>query len=157
MRFVTTDAPSPIDLLDHLGPVSFLAVAFPNGQVVGDGFNRLLELVDTGLVLVIDLEFVRRAADGSLATVPVGNLDLGVDLSMFAGADSGLLDRDDLELVAGDLGTDEVLAVLVYEDLALEPVLAAWASGGARLLAEGPVAADDLEAALEADDDPHAD
>jgi len=117
-----------------------------------DGFSRLSELVDNGLILVIDLEFVRRSADGPVVTVPAGSLDLGVDLSAFEGADAGLLEPEDLDLVAEGLAEDSVLAVLVYEDLALAPVLTAWGSGGARLVAEGPVAVDDLEQAL-ADDD----
>jgi hypothetical protein len=132
--------------------VSYVAVEFPTGQVTADGFSRLIDLVDNGLILVIDLEFVRRAADGSLATVSAGSLDLGVDLSAFEGADAGLLDPDDLDLVAEGLAEDSVLAVLVYEDLALTPVLTAWGAGGARLVAEGPVAIDDLEQALDQSD-----
>lgn len=73
---------------------------------------------------MIDLEFVRRTADGSLGTVSVGSLGL----------------------VAEGLAEDSILAVLVYEDLVLAPVLTAWRSGGASLLAEGPVAADDTTA-----------
>ena len=149
---VTSPTSRPLDITDHLGPVSFLAVEFPEGQADPAGFTRLLDLVERGLVLVIDLEFVRRATDGTLETVPVGSLDLGVDLSAFEGADSGLLDRDDLELVAASLEGDAVMAVLVYEDLVMEPVLAAWSSGGARLVAEGGVDAADLETALDAED-----
>lgn len=148
---MTSDDSILADLSDHLGPVSYLAVEFPQGQVNAEGFSRLIELVDAGLILVLDLEFVRRAADGSLVTISPGSLDLDVDLSAFEGADAGLLDPDDLEFVAQGLADDSVLAVLVYEDLALAPVLAAWGSGGARLVAEGPVAVEDLEHALDQD------
>ena len=151
---MTTDAASPADTAEHLGPVSYLAIEFPDGRPARDGFRKLTDLVTSGLVLVIDLEFIRRSRDGTLTTVPADSLGLGDDLAMLAGSDSGLLDRDDLELVAGDLGPDGLLAVLVYEDLVLEPVLAAWAAGGGRLVAEGPVAVDDLEAALDAEDVP---
>lgn len=146
---VSTDDAQTADLSDLLGPVSYIAVEFPRGEVGEEGFSRLLELVDRGLILVIDLEFVRREADGSLVTVSADTLDVGVDLSAFTGADAGLLDADDLELVAHGLAEDSILAVLVYEDLTLAPVLAAWGSRGARLVAEGPVAVDDLEQALD--------
>lgn len=151
-QFVNPDASLPVDLSDHLGPVSYVAVEFPKGQVNEDGFSRLIDVVDNGLILVIDLEFVRRGADGSLVKVSAGSLDIGVDLSAFEGADAGLLDPEDLDLVAQGLAEDSVLAVLVYEDLALAPVLSAWGSGGARLVAEGPVAIEDLEQALGHDD-----
>lgn len=149
---VTSDASLPTDLSDHLGPVSYIAIEFPMGRVNEDGFTRLIELVDSGFILVIDLEFVRRTSEGSLVTVAAGSLDLGVDLSAFEGADAGLLDPDDLGLVAQGLEEDSVLAVLVYEDLLLVPVLAAWGAGGARLVAEGPVAVEDLEQALNGGD-----
>ena len=80
--------------------------------------------------------------------MPAASLDLGADLSAFAGTDAGLLDRDDLELVAGSLGGDAVMAVLVYEDLTLQPVLGAWAASGARLVAEGAVDPVELDLAL---------
>lgn len=144
------DPTAGIDISDHLGPVAFLAVEFPGSHVDVEGFTRLVDLVDRGLIIVLDLEFVRRMPDGSLATVPAGSLDVGADLSVFDGADSGLLDRDDVALVAEGLEEGDVLAVLVYEDLTLNPVLHAWASAGARLVAEGSVDADDLEQALDA-------
>lgn len=147
--YVNENAAAPVDLSDHLGPLSYIAVEFPTGQVGAEGFNRLVEIVDAGRILVIDLEFVRRAGDGSVVTVTAGSLDLGVDLSMFEGADSGLLDPEDLSFVAQDLAEGSVLAVLVYEDLALNPVLAAWGRDGARLVAEGPVDAEDLEQVLD--------
>jgi hypothetical protein len=45
--------------------------------VKNDGFTRLIELVDNGLIFVIDLGFVRRSVDGSLVTLSAGSLDLG--------------------------------------------------------------------------------
>ena len=83
--------------------------------------------------------------------MPAASLDLGDDICVFAGADAGLLDRDDLELVADSLGGDAVMAVLVYEDLTLQPVLGAWAASGARLVAEGAVDPVELEHALDDD------
>lgn len=151
---MNSDATQQIDITDHLGPVSYIAVEFPDGHPTPEGFARLQSLVDSGLILVIDLEFVQRGADGSLVTAPAGSFDAsGMDLSAFEGADSGLLDREDLESVGHGLAQGSVLAVLVYEDLTLEPVLAAWAAGGARVVAEGPVDVGDLRAALESDTD----
>ncbi|HYN30816.1 MAG TPA: DUF6325 family protein [Dermatophilaceae bacterium] len=144
-----TPSPAP-DLADHLGSVSYLAVELPADGRSGEGFEHLLALVDAGRIVVLDLEFVRRAPGGSLTTVDAAALDVpGLDVSAFSGADSHLLDRDDLELVGAELAEGKVLAVLIYEHLSMEPVLAAWGAAGARLLAEGPVEADDVEAALD--------
>lgn len=133
--------------------MSYVAVEFPDGRADAAGFTALRDLVDRGLVidLDLDLEFIRRGEDNALVTVPAASLDLGDDLCVFAGADAGLLDRDDLELVAGSLEGDAVMAVLVYEDLTLQQVLGAWAASGARLVAEGAV--DPVELDLALDDD----
>ena len=143
---------SPLDITDHLGPVSYVAVEFPDGRADAAGFAALRDLVDRGLVidldLDLDLEFIRRGEDNALVTVPAASLDLGDDLCVFAGADAGLLDRDDLELVAGSLEGDAVMAVLLYEDLTLQQVLGAWAASGARLVAEGAVDPVELDLAL---------
>ena len=148
---MTSHDASPLDITDHLGPVSYVAVEFPDGRADAAGFAALRDLVDRGLVIVLDLEFIRRGEDNALVTVPAASLDLGDDLCVFAGADAGLLDRDDLELVAGSLEGDAVMAVLVYEDLTLQQVLGAWAASGARLVAEGAV--DPVELDLALDDD----
>jgi hypothetical protein len=57
-------------------------------------FDRLLKLVDAGLIRVLDLEFVTNA-DGVARTVPASQA--GPEFSLFEGAASGLLDRDDLD------------------------------------------------------------
>ena len=148
---MTSHDASPLDITDHLGPVSYVAVEFPDGRADAAGFTALRDLVDRGLVIDLDLEFIRRGEDNALVTVPAASLDLGDDLCVFAGADAGLLDRDDLELVAGSLEGDAVMAVLLYEDLTLQQGLGAWAASGARLVAEGAV--DPVELDLALDDD----
>ncbi len=146
----TSGQTTPADDLP-LGPLQFVAVEFPTGAVTGSGFSELLAQVDAGTIFVVDLEFLRRGEDGTLARVPAGSLEMdGVDLSQFDGADSGLLDDADLELVATGVTGDGVLAVLVYEDLALSATLAGWTRQGGRVVAEGPVEPEDLEAALDA-------
>lgn len=129
-----------------LGPVDYVAVLLPEGETGDQGFRQLLDLVETQSVFVIDLEFVTRSEDGSLTTVQLDSLD--PRLAELDGADTGLLDRDDLEQVAGDLRTGDMLAVLAYEDRTLTPVVDAWEQAGARLVAEGPVALEDLKQAL---------
>jgi len=76
---------------DDLGPMDYLAVEFPSGRITGDGFGVLLDLVDRGVIRILDLEFVTKAPDGSLGVVDVAGLDTdpGLDLSPFAGRHRG--------------------------------------------------------------------
>ena len=56
---------------DVLGPIDYLAVEFPTGRMTGSGFRLLRDVVDRGLVLVMDLEFVRKGIDGTVTRVPL--------------------------------------------------------------------------------------
>ena len=133
---------------DHLGPVEYLAIEFPRGAVTAEGFSHVLALVEAGTIWVLDLEFARRV-DGVWQKVAAGSLGVtGVDLTEFEGADSELLDADDLAILAADVADDSVLAVLVYENLAMNGALQAWGAQGAKLVAEGPVSHAELDAAL---------
>lgn len=119
---------------------------FTDASTVRAGFDRLLNLVDSGLIRVLDLEFIHNV-DGVASTIKASSVH--ADLAEFDGAASGLLDRNDLNQVAGELAEGARAAVLVYEDLAVLSVLDAWEGGGARIVAEGPVDLDDIDAALE--------
>lgn len=136
---------------EQFGPLEVLVVEFPDGTVRGDGFDRLLALADAGLIQVLDLEFVERGGDGVTAVDPADlRVGDGVDLSPFAGAASGLLDADDRALLIGTLGADSVAAILVYEQLTMEPVVAAWRAAGATIALAGHVEPEDLEDSLDA-------
>ena len=65
-----------------------------------------------------------------------------------AGASSGLLDAADLGILSPDLAEGEVAAVLLVEHLVLLNVLHAFESAGSRLLLDGLLDHDELDAAV---------
>ena len=135
-----------------LGPIDYVVVEFPGGVVGADGFRELLALVERQAIRVLDLEFVEFAADGGVRGVDptsLGTVD-GLEMSVFDGASSGILDADDLASLGARLTVGSVAAILVYEELSMLRVLASWESAGANLLAEGPVDAAALISALDA-------
>lgn len=132
---------------DHLGPTDYVVVEFTDATTLRRGFDRLLRLVDDGLIRVLDLEFVTKDATGTTQVLAV--TELGADLAEFEGAFSGLLDSADLATVGDQLAPLASAAVLVYEELALIGVIKDWEDAGARIVSEGPVDVDDLDAALE--------
>ncbi|HEY5117319.1 MAG TPA: DUF6325 family protein [Nakamurella sp.] len=144
--------PMPVTDEDVLGPMDYLAVEFAGGRITGDGFGVLLDLVDRGAVRILDLEFVAKASDGSVDVLDIAGLDTepGLDLSPFVGASSGILDRSDLDEVGGAITSGSVAVVLVYEELVTLPLVAAWQRGGARVIAEGQISAEDIVLALDA-------
>lgn len=137
---------------DWLGPIDFLAVEFPGGVVDGDGFDRLLDLVDRQVIGVLDVQFVAKQADGSVAAVGPDRLRRadGGDLDLWADASSGLLDDDDIAEVGARLSPGGVAVVIVYENRWMLGLVRAWTDAGARFVTDGGVLVDDLLDTLDA-------
>jgi Family of unknown function (DUF6325) len=139
-----------------LGPVDYLVVAFPTDRMTGEAFRILVDLVDRGIVRILDLAFVRKEHDGvvtTLAQQDVERMHL-LDAALFDGAASGLLDQSDLAEAAQAMDPGTAAAVLVYENVWATPFAQALGRSGGRLVAYGhiPVQAivdqlDQLEAA----------
>ncbi|MEO8519033.1 MAG: DUF6325 family protein [Dermatophilaceae bacterium] len=142
------------DDLDQMGPIDYLVVEFPGNRMNGKMFPRLLELVDAGLVRILDLAFIRKEADGSVAGLKLSDIDGDgeLDLSVFEGASSGLLGEDDLRESGGALEPDSSAAILVYENVWAAPLAREVRRSGGQLVASGRIPVQAVLAALDAAD-----
>jgi hypothetical protein len=137
---------------DVLGPIGYLIVEYPGNKMTGNAFRELLDLVDRGLVRVLDLRFVMRADDGSLAVMELSDIDADgqFDFGLFAGVSSGLLDESDLKEAANALEPNSAAAVMVYENRWAASFVGALREAGANLVSAGYIPQDLLLATLEA-------
>jgi len=137
---------------DALGPISYLIVEFPGNKMTGEGFASLLDLVDRGIIRILDLRFVTRDSDGSMRALELQDLDHDgqFDLAVFAGASSGLLDQSDLSEASSVIEPGSAAAILVFENRWATPFIQALRRGEAELVAAGYIPQDDLIAALDA-------
>ena len=137
---------------DELGPVDFLAIEFPGGRLTAPGFEKLLGLADQGIVDILDMEFIAKDAGGTSKKVDVWEFAVpaGVDLAVWAGASSGLLDDSDVAEISAALQPGSVAVVVIYENRWVLGLVDAWRRDGARLIADGGLSADDIIAALDA-------
>ncbi|NUP18296.1 MAG: DUF1269 domain-containing protein [Streptomyces sp.] len=133
-----------------MGPVDYLVLEFPGNRMTGQGFPLLLDLVDRGIIRILDLVFVRKDADGSVAGLELQELGEGVDLTVFEGASSGLLDHSDLQDAAAALEADTSAAILVYENTWAAPLARELRRGGAAMVASGRIPVQALLASLDA-------
>ncbi|MFM9705532.1 DUF6325 family protein [Streptomyces galilaeus] len=135
-----------------MGPIDYLVVEFPGNRMTGEGLPLLVDLVDRGLIRILDLTFIRKDADGSVSGLEIGDLtsDGALDLAVFEGVSSGLLGQDDLEEAANALEPGNSAGVLIYENVWAAPFAAALRRGGAELVASGRIPAPAVLAALDA-------
>jgi hypothetical protein len=138
-----------------LGPISYLVVEFPGNKMTGEGFGTLLELVDRGVIRILDLMFVRRESDGSMKVLDLQDIDRDgkFDLAVFAGASSGLLSQSDLSDAAGVIQPGSSAGILIFENRWATTFIQALRRGEAELVAAGYIPQDDLAAALDAAED----
>jgi hypothetical protein len=87
------------DDLEDMGPIDYLVVEFPGSRMTGEGLPLLVDLVDRGIIRILDLVFVKKELDGSVRGLAIADLDSDgkLDLAVFEGASSGLLDQGDLD------------------------------------------------------------
>jgi len=136
---------------DVLGPIGYLIVEYSGNKFTGNAFLELLNLVDRGLIRVLDLRFVMRAADGSLAVMELSDIDADgqFDFGVFAGVSSGLLDESDLKEAANAIEPNSAAAIMVYENRWAAPFVTAVRRSGAQVVASGRIPAEDLLGAIE--------
>lgn len=137
---------------EDMGPIDYLVIEFPGNRMTGEGFPLLLDLVDRGIVRILDLLFVRKDADGSVVALELRDLDADgdFDLSVFEGSSSGLLGQDDLDEAGMALEPGNSAGILIYENLWAAPLARALRRGGAQLVAGGRIPVQALLASLEA-------
>ena len=141
-----------LDELDLMGPVDYLVLEFPGNRMTGKGLPMLLDLVDRGIIRILDLAFVTKGTDGSVAGIAITDLDADgeLDVAVFEGARSGLVDDDDLAEAGSVLEPGNSAGVLVYENLWAAPLARELRRGGAQLVASGRVPVQALLASIEA-------
>ena len=140
--------------LQELGPIDYIVLEWAGDQpVTGDVMPLLLDLVDRGVIRILDLAFLVKAEDGSVAAIDLAEAATqDTRLAEFEGASSGLLGQDDLEEAATALEPGTVAGVLVWENRWAAPVAIALRRSGGQLVASGRIPIQAIVAALDATD-----
>jgi hypothetical protein len=138
-----------MDQPENMGPISYLVVEFPANGMTGEGFPLLVDLVDRGIIRILDLVFISRQADGTTTRVELADLDGDgrPDLAVFDGVGSGLLDDGDIDDAGSVLEPGSSAGILVFENRWATSFVQALRKGGAEMVAAGYIP---QEALLEA-------
>jgi uncharacterized membrane protein len=135
----------------EMGPVDYLLVEWPGRQPNGEVAPHLVDLVDRGLIRILDLALIVKDEDGTVAGVELADLgDGSAELSVFEGASSGLISDDDLGEAGAALEPGTSAALLVFENTWAAPFAAAVRRSGGQLVASGRIPVQAIEAALDA-------
>jgi hypothetical protein len=143
-----------LEEFDDMGPIDYLVIEFPGSRMTGKALPILLDLVERGLVRVLDLAFVSKLDDGSVIGIEVTDLDGDEEvLRTFSGASSGLLDEGDIGEAAAVLEPGNSAGILVYENVWAAPFAREVRRSGGQLVASGRIPVQAILAALDAADE----
>jgi hypothetical protein len=135
---------------NEMGPIDYLLVEWPGRQPTGEAVPHLIDLVDRGLIRILDLVFLSKAEDGSVARLEIADLGDETEYAVFEGASSGLLSEDDADEAAAALEAGTSAALLVYENRWAAPLASAVRRSGGQLVATGRIPIQAVLAALDA-------
>ena len=138
---------------EEFGPVDVVVIGYPPGApMTGEAVPKFVDLVDRGIIRVLDALLVRKDADGTFSGFDLADLDQDTagDLTVFAGATTGLLDDDDVALTAAEIEPGSAAVMIVYENRWAAPFIAAVRRNGGVLIASQRVGVQDLADALDA-------
>ena len=135
----------------EMGPVDYVLVEWPGRQPEGQIAPHLVDLVDRGLIRILDLAFIAKDEDGTIAALEIADVGGEVtELAVFEGASSGLLDREDFEQAGEALEPGTSAALLICENRWAAPVSLALRRSGGQLVASGRIPVQAMIAALDA-------
>jgi Family of unknown function (DUF6325) len=136
-----------------LGPVDIVVIGYPPGTPqTGSAVPLLIDLVDRGIVHLLDVRGVRREADGTFSAFDVGdNPDpSGIpDLMAFEGAQTGLIGDDDLRVAVEAMEPGSAAILICFENSWAAPFVTEVRRNGGRMLAFERVPAEDVIEAVD--------
>jgi hypothetical protein len=141
---------SNADALLEMGPIDYIVLEWPGRQPDGSVAPLILELVDRGLIRILDVAFLGKDENGSAYAVDIADIAAAEAFGVFDGASSGLLRDEDLAEAASVLEPGTTAAVLVWENRWAAPVAVAIRKSGGQLVASGRIPVQALIASLDA-------
>ena len=137
----------------ELGPVDIVVIAFPaDAPMTGEAVPILLDLVERGIIRVLDVLVVMQNEDGTFSGFEATDLEpdsIG-DLKVFEGASTGLLGDEDVATASEALEPGSAAVMIVYENRWAAPFVAAVRRSGGFAVDFQRIPAEDLMAALDA-------
>ena len=139
--------------IDELGPVDYLVVEFPPGaqNFNGEMAAELVRLSDAGIIRVLDLLILQKAADGSIDAYEIDETEAADEIRALETQASEILAADDVTDLAAAMEPGSVAGVLVWENSWAAPFASAARRSGGQLIANGRIPIQAIAASMEAE------
>ena len=83
--------------IEEMGPIDYVLIEWADSEPTGEAVPIVLDLVDRGIIRVLDFALFAKNEDGDVAAIDFGELpEHAAALGEFRGASSGVLADEDL-------------------------------------------------------------
>jgi hypothetical protein len=139
-----------MDEIDEMGPIDWLLIEF-DGPFTGEAAGPLLDLVDRGLIRILDVILMRKDEEGNVAVLEISDLpgDEAVHVDIFAAASTGILGEDDVNEAGAVLENDTRAVFLLFENSWAAPFAVAIRKAGGQIIADGRIPTQQIIGALD--------
>ena len=137
--------------VEEMGPIDYVLIEWADGEPTGEAVPIVLDLVDRGIIRVLDFALCAKNEDGDVAAIDFGEMpDHAAALEEFRGASSGVLSDEDLAEAAAAISPGALAGLIVYENSWAGPFAAAVRRSGGQLVASDRIHVQAFLAALDA-------
>lgn len=130
-----------------IGPVEMMVIGFAENRFTGAIAPNFLDLVDRGIVRIIDMSVVVKDAadDTTILELHEYSSELAEALQKLTGEVPGLLSEEDLFNIADMLEPDSTVAILLFEHVWATSFAQAVRDAGGQLIASQRIPHDMVE------------
>ena len=130
------------------GSVELAVIAFPGSQFKGEIVPALADLVDSGVVAILDLLIVSKSEEGDVLALELGEMEDGGMFDDLDGDVMGLLSAEDIETAGELLEPGNTAALIVWENTWARKLIGAIRDAGGELVAHDRLDAETVNAAI---------
>jgi hypothetical protein len=130
-----------------IGPVDYIAVAFPGNKFSGKIIPAIKALQDSGTIRVLDLVIISKDAEGNVAAIELSEAgpEEAAALAALGIEGRNLLGQEDFEDFGAALDLNSTCGLIVWENAWAAPFVQAVRDADGILLAAGRIPADVIE------------
>ena len=137
--------------LEGMGPIDYVLVEWPDDPPSGEAAPIDFDLVERGIIRVLDFAIFAKNEDGDVAAIDFGELpEHAAALEDFRGASSGILGEEDIAEAAAAITPGALAALIVYENTWAAPFAVAVRRSGGQLVSTERIPVQAFLAALDA-------
>jgi len=135
-----------------VGPVEYIAIAFPGNKFSGEIVPAIKALQDSGTIRVLDLVLITKDGEGNVAAIELADADAEqrAVLDVLGIERSNLLGQEDFEDIGSALDPNSTAALMIWENVWAAEFAKSLRNADGILVANGRIPAALVEEAMAA-------